>query len=179
MANTQKQETIKSYLDLIGSNQSFILVKFEKVTHGNLEQLRRDLKKSQARLKIVKNSLLEKAVNRLATAKNIFFRLKHDFFPLKNNTALVSFGSDWSGGLKAFYDFIQKEKNLGFKCAIIDNLAYNEESTTRLARLPNRYELIAKIIGSLNSPSSRLVATLKFNTNKLVYILKQKSKGVT
>jgi len=44
-----------------------------------------------------------------------------------------------------------------------------------MAELPSKEELLGKIIGSMKSPMSKFVYALKFNTNKLVYILKQKS----
>ena len=94
--------------------------------------------------------------------------MKKKFFPLKETSALLSLGSDWSKGLSAFYQFAKKEKTLGFKFGILDNEGYNESNLTHIAQLPGKDVIMAKIIGSMKSPTAKLVYSLKYNTQKFV-----------
>ncbi len=176
MVNIKKTETVNHYLEILKDSPHLVLVKFEKIPHLTLEGLRRDLKKTQAKMKVVKNTLLEKAVNHLIGTNRIFTELKKRFFPLRNNTAIITFTADWSAGLKTLYDFAKKETHLNFKCAIIDAQTYDDASLIKLAQLPSRNQLIAKIIGAFKSPGQRLIYDLKYQTNKFVYLLHQKAK---
>jgi len=177
MVSTQKQGSVHTYIEKLQKNTNFALVRFDKTTHQSLESLRKILKKELSSFEVVKNTLFEKAVNKLALQNKKLKELKKKFFPLKETSALLSLGSDWSKGLSAFYQFAQKEKTLGFKFGILDNEGYNESNLTHIAQLPGKDVIMAKIIGSMKSPTAKLVYSLKYNTQKFVYILNQKSKG--
>lgn len=177
MVSTQKQSAVESFVEKLQKNSNFALIKFDKTTHQSLETLRKALKKEQSTFLVIKNTLFEKAINKLALENKKIKELKKKFFPLKETTALLSLGADWSKGLNAFYQFVQKEKTLGFKFGILDNQGYDEIHLTQIAQLPGKDQLMAKIIGSMKNPTAKLVYALKYNTQKFVYILNQKSKG--
>ena len=65
MANTKKLSKLSGINDFLGQNTNFALVKFEKTTHIALESLRKQLKASESKMKVVKNSLFEKSINKL------------------------------------------------------------------------------------------------------------------
>lgn len=176
MPNQKKINQLKLISDTISKKPNFILIKFQKTTHQAFESLRKDLKKTKTNLKVIKNTLFEKAINFLSQ-KNIALRqIKKNFFPLKEPSALITFDNDWSQGLKSVFDFINKNKTVSFKFGIIDNSAYSSDDLERIANLPGKNELLGKIIFSAKSPSQRLIYGLKYNISRLVYILKEKSK---
>lgn len=177
MVSQDKKSQVDLLTNLLKEKTNFLLVKIDKTTHQSLEGLRKQLRKDGSSLQVIKNTLFQKAIN-LSNDKPLFKDLKKKFFPLREPSAIVTFDKDWSNGLKAIFDFIQKEKTLSFKMGLLDNILYSTDEMERIAKLPGRNELMAKIIGSLKSPMSKLVYSLKFNTNKFVYILNQKSKEV-
>lgn len=176
MVSTQKKSAVESFAEKLQKNSNFALIKFDKTTHKSLETLRRALKKDQSSFLVIKNTLFEKAINKLSLQNKNMKELKKKFFPLKETSALLSLGEDWNKGLNAFYQFIQKEKTLSFKFGILDNQGYDEIRLMQIAQLPGKDVLMAKIIGSMKSPTSKLVYALKYNAQKFVYILQQKSK---
>lgn len=178
MVTQVKKNQVDSITQLLEKNPNFLLVKIGNTTHLSLESLRKELKKTDAKIKVVKNTLLEKSVNKMALKNSAFKDLKKQFFPLKETSALVALGGRWSEGLKAFYLFSKKDSSLSFKMALLDKIIYNAEKSLEIAQLPSREELLGKIIGSMKSPMSHFVYALKFNTNKFVYILKEKAKEV-
>ncbi|KKP50353.1 MAG: 50S ribosomal protein L10 [Candidatus Roizmanbacteria bacterium GW2011_GWA2_33_33] len=177
MVNTSKKNQVDSIFQLIEKNPNLLLVKIGKTTHQSLETLRRELRKSDSKIKVIKNTLFEKAINKIALKDKLFTDFKKQFFPLKETTALVTLSNRWSDGLKALYLFSKKDSTLSFKLALLDKNIYDAEKSIQIAQLPSREELIGKIIGSMKSPMSKFVYALKYNTNKLVYILKQKSSN--
>lgn len=175
MVNQKKQIKLEALTELLDKNQNFVIIKYEKTAHTALEELRRNLKKTSSKLKVIKNSLLKKAVNQLSGKRKEFHELKKKFFPLKENSAVLSLTNDYTTGLSSFFKFAETNKTLAFKFGILDNKLYLSEEINHIAELPPREQIIAKIIESFKSPTSRLVYSMKFNINKLVYILKTKS----
>lgn len=171
MASLKKQNILESLSEFLKNNSNFTFIRFEKTTHSQLETLRKSLKKEGGTFKVVKNSLLEKAINRLTSEKKELKALKEKIMPLKNNTAIVSLGKDWSRNLKTFFDFSEKEKTLAFKVGILDDVIYMADEMTRIAKLPSKDQLYGQLIFSMKSPANKLVYAMKYNINKLVYVL--------
>ena len=178
MVNTFKKNQIDLIFQLLDKSPNFLLVKMGKTTHQSLESLRKDLRKTDSQVKVIKNTLFEKSINKIVLKKSVFKDLKKQFFPLKETSALVTLGDRWNEGLKTIYLFAKKDSTLSFKFSLLDNNIYDAEKTSIIAQLPSREELLGKIIGSMKNPMSKFVYALKFNTNKFVYILKAKSKEV-
>lgn len=176
MVSKQKKTTLESFVNKLQKNSNFVLVKFDKTTHQSLEALRKELKKQASTFSVIKNTLFEKAVNKLSVQNKTFKELKKKFFPLKETSALLSLGMDWNKGLSAFYQFIQKEKTLDFKFGLLDNQTYDTATLLTIAQLPGKDILMGKIVGSMKSPMSKFIYALKYNTSRLVYVLSQKSK---
>lgn len=174
MANPKKKALVSQLIDLIKNSPHFALVKFENTSHTALENLRRVLKNKSSAFRIVKKSLFEKSINKLAEKEKALKELQKKVFPLKENTALLTLGDDYMAGLKAFSDFAKNEKTLSFKFGFFDKHLYPSEEAQKISQLPTREQLIAQIVGSLKSSQAKLVYAMKFNVNKFVYILKQK-----
>lgn len=177
MINTVKKAQVDSIKKVLDENPNFMLIKIGKTTHQGLESLRKELRKNDSKVKVIKNTLFEKSVNKFAQKKPLFRDLKKSFFPLKETSALITLGNRWNEGLKTVFDYVKKDNSLSFKMALLDNTLYDADKTSKIAQLPSREELLGKIIGSMKSPMSKFVYSLKFNTNKFVYILQTKSKN--
>ncbi|MFH0979452.1 MAG: 50S ribosomal protein L10 [Candidatus Roizmanbacteria bacterium] len=178
MVSTQKKSQVEILSNILKDKSNFLLVKIDKTTHKNLESLRKELRKANSSFKVIKNSLFEKALNQVSDSRTLLKDLRKKFFPLRQPSALITLDENWDKGLKSFYEFIQKEKTLSFKLALLDNVLYNNEETEKIAKLPSKNDLVAKIIGSLKAPMNKFVYSLKYNTNKLVYILRSQLKEV-
>jgi large subunit ribosomal protein L10 len=179
MPNQKKLEKKEELQKLITDKKNFVLVKFESTPHKRLEDLRKILRKKTARFTVIKNTLFEKALEALIEVNQSLKSIKEKFLPLKQKSALITFDGDWVEGLSAFYQFAKEEKSLSFKFGFLDDVVYEPASLLRLSTLPSKQELLAKIIGSLKSPSSRLVYSLKFSPLRLVTLISRigKKKG--
>ena len=176
MVAQDKFALVQKIHDLLLKKPNFVLIKIGKTNHQTLEALRKELKKNQSVFKVIKNRLFAKAVNKMATDNQNFVDLRKTFLPLKETNALLLFEKEWSNGLRTFYQFSKKEASLSFQFGLLDDKSYIDKELLGIAQLPAKNQLIANLIGSFKSPSSRLVYSLKFNLTKLVYILKEKSK---
>jgi len=177
MASLKKIAQVQSIDQSLKQTKNFVLLKYSEVPTQLFDGLRKSLKKANSALSVVKNSLFEKAINILSSNDKLFKNLKKNFFPLKESTLIIYLGEDWSRSLKQFSDFSANKKNFTFKFGILDQIIYDSAQLTKIAQLPAKDQLIAKIIGGLTNPARRFTLATKFNINKFVYILKQKSQS--
>jgi len=176
MANPKKIERAKNLAKIITDKKNFSLVKFTHISHQKLEQLRKKLKEKQAKFTVIKNSLFEKAVESLISLNDKFFKIKEKFFPLRENSALLTFDGDWSEALSSFYKFAKEEKTLFFKFGFLDGVLYSDDQLIKISQLPSKTHLLAKIAGALKSPSFRLSYALKFSAFRLITVINKISK---
>ncbi len=174
MVNQKKKSQVDNLTNDLKSTVNVLIFKIDKTTHQNLESLRKEMRKVNAKVRVVKNSFLEKAVNKMSVEDKKYAELSKKFFPLTGTSALVLLDKTWDKSLKVFNDFLKKESTISYKLSLLDNSVYGGDETANIARLPSKEELLGKIIGSMKSPTSKFVYALKYNTNKFVYILKSK-----
>ena len=176
MVNEEKLALVQKIQDLLSKNRNFALIKIDKTNHQTLENLRKQLKKTQAVFRVIKNSLFQKSISKLASDSAPYAELKKSFFPLRYTSALILFEKEWGNGLVTFYQFSTKESSISFKFGLLDGHVYKSEELLKIAKLPPKNQLIANLIGSFKSPSSRLIYSMKFNLTKLIFVLKEKAK---
>lgn len=178
MASQEKQTQLEKVTSFLQESDSFTLLKFEKTTHTALEGLRKQLKKSNAKILVVKNTILQKAINKLSAGKDkAYLRdLQKQTRNLRENTAVIGFKGEWSEAMHAFFDFSKGDKSVTFKVGVLDKTAYNGADLNRIAQLPGKDQLVAKLLGSMKSPVAHMTNALKFNMQKFVYILTERSK---
>lgn len=176
MANQKNSTEVQALTELLKETPHFALIKFDKTTHKALEQLRKDLRVSGTKLRVVKNTLFEKTVDKLINEKKELNDLKAKVFPLKESTAIITLQGDYSEGLSAFFKFAKKEPTLSFKFGILDNTVYLGPELEKIAKLPGKDQLIAKLIGGLKSAPYQLTYNMKFSITKLTLTLKERAK---
>lgn len=176
MPSLKKQTLVNSLVNQLQDQPNFAVIKFDRTSHTSLEGLRKELKKANSKLKVIKNSLFGKALNKLAVGNKDLQTFNKQSVNIKESSGLVTFGTEWNSGLKAFHEFSKKDTTLSFKLGILEGQTYLQEDLNKIAKLPSKPELIAKVTGGMKSPMYSLVYGMKFNMQKLVYVLSAKSK---
>lgn len=178
MKNQKKLSQVSVVTDFLTKSNNFALIKFENTKHVALEALRKELRKSGSIIRVVKNTIFTKSINKLAAEKErgnlrSFQKMAKS---VKENTAVISFGNDWSMSMNAFAKIAKTDTSISLKLGYLDNVSYDAAAMEKLSNLPSKMELMAKIIGSMKSPSSRFVRAIKFPTEKFVMVLNAKVK---
>lgn len=171
MPNLKKTDIVSSLLNTIKENPNFVVFLFGKTSHKKLEDLRnkvREVEKS-AKVKVIKNSLFKVVASKLDKEK----LAGADFS--KGASALLTLPKDWSGVLSEFFKFAKADGTVEFKVGVIDDTIYGKNDLNKLAQLPSRDMLIAKILSSMKAPISKFTVAAKFNQMRLINILKNKS----
>ena len=168
MAKTkdQKQKIIETLAEKFREQKSTVFADFSGCDSKFLFKLRDELQKSNCFLKIVKKTLLKKTLENLGM-KNISEKIDQ----IKVQLALIFGFEEEIIPAKICYQSSQENENLKILGGIFDNEFVDKEKVIELAQLPSRNELLARLVGSLRSPISGFVNTLRNNIKGLIYAL--------
>jgi large subunit ribosomal protein L10 len=140
-----------------------VLTSFSKMNVEKMEALRNVLRKSNAELKVVKNTLLDIA------AKETAFSILADHF--KWPIAIVLGYKDPVEPTKALIDFAKKNPELEIKIGILDGKILNKSDLTSLAELPSREVLLGKLVSVMAAVPTSLVRVLNGVQRDFVQVL--------
>jgi len=166
----QKQEIINDLQKKLAKNKSVVLLGFDKVGSLALFDLRDKIKEAGAELKVVKKTLLEKALAK--KQEGIGQKIQE----IKSQLALVFGFEDELTPAKICYDFSKTQESLKILGSILEGGFAESAKMIELAQLPSRDELLAWLAGCLKAPINNFTYALKGNLNNLVYTLEQISK---
>lgn len=147
--NTERLEVIKHDLEDI---QAVWVVDYRGLTVKESEELRNSIREAGATMKVHKNTLV-----RLALKEMDMPSLDEI---LSGPSAFVFAAGDPIASAKALKDFAKKNENLVIKGGIMDGAFVDAEAVEKIAALPSREELIAKLLGSLQNPMVKTVRVL-------------------
>jgi large subunit ribosomal protein L10 len=159
----QKQDIIKDLQENIDKQKSMVFVDFTGLKAKDILELKKGLKETDSVLKVCKKTLLNLAL----TAKKIAVNVKD----LQGQIAVVFGFKDEIGPAKAIYQFTKENENLKILGGFIENEFQDTEYLTALAQLPSKQELLAKLVGSINSPVSKFANVLQGNIKGLLRVL--------
>ena len=162
----QKEQIVAELVEKLDNSSALVLADYQGLTHKQLEDLKKELKKLDATIVVTKNSLLK-----LSLGKSKNFADYKDNESLNRPTAALFVHADYTQPLKTLQKAI---KNFGLpkiKLGILDGLVLDEAGVLKIASLPNRETLLAQLVGTLNSPIQGLVLTLNAPISKLAMVL--------
>ena len=165
MAKTkeQKKEALKAVQDKLKDSKSVI---FSSDTGSNvktIQELRQELKQNDAEYLVVKKTLLRKAIKDMGETDQLD--------DLAGSVAVTLSYNDEVSGAKILNKYAKQSEVLNLGGGILENAFIMPEMVQRLATIPSREELLAKLVGSLNSPISGLVGVLAGTTRNFVGVL--------
>lgn len=160
-----QKETIVAKLKEKGEKaKALVFTNYQGLTHKQLEELKKAIKKVDAELVIAKNSLLNLALKDKSP--------KTSDQKLEGPTATVFVYSDIMEPLKELAKSIKQFNLPALKFGIQEGLVLTGDQLLKLATLPSKEVLLAQVVAGLQSPISGFVHALNWNIRKLVITLK-------
>lgn len=170
MTREEKSKVIEELTAQLAESSNFYLTDISGLNAGTTSALRRACYKANVRLAVVKNTLLEKAME--ASDKD-FGALPTT---LKGNTS-VMYSETGNAPAKVIKAFRKKSEKPFLKGAYIEEAVYiGDDQLDMLVDIKSREELIGEIIGLLQSPAKTVVSALQSSGGKLSGILKTLSQ---
>lgn len=166
----QKKELVKDIATSIKKAKSIAFIDTMGLEVKNVTQLRKDLKKEKADMKVLKKSLMKLAF------KDVKGETKIEYLETAGPKTAVFCYEDEVSPVKNIYLFSRKHKTLKLRAGILGDKQLDAKEILELATLPSKQELLASVVGSIAAPVSGFVGVLSANLRNLVYALSEISK---
>jgi len=170
MTREEKSQVIEELTAQLADNANIYLADISGLNAGSTSALRRACFKANVKLAVVKNTLLEKAME--ASDKEFGDLPK----TLKGNTS-VMYSETGNAPAKVIQAFRKKSEKPLLKGAFIEEAVYiGDDQLDMLVNIKSREELIGDIIGLLQSPAKNVISALQSSGGKLAGIIKTLSE---
>jgi large subunit ribosomal protein L10 len=142
--------------------QAIVLAEYRSLEVGEITQLRARARGSGVYLRVLKNTLAQRAV-----ADTPFAGLaQHMKGPL-----VYGISPDPVAAAKVLHEFAKGHEKLVVKAGALPNQVMSAKEVAALASLPSRAELLAQLVATLQAPIATLVRTLNEVPTQLVRAL--------
>lgn len=169
MRKEDKSTIISTIADTIKGYDNFYLTDISTLNSAKTSELRRECAKQEIKLMVVKNTLLQKALDAL---EGDYSELEP---ALKGNTAIM-----FSNTANAPAKLIAKYKKEGIpalKAAFVQESFYvGAENLNALENIKSKNELIGDVIMLLQSPAKNVISALQSGGNTIHGVLETLSK---
>ncbi len=154
-AKKAKQVVIDEIKEKIDNSSSIVAVDYLGLTVEEADKLRAELRKNDVIFTVYKNTLIKRAI----AGTDIEALGEGD--TLKGSTALAFSGSDMTAAARVLSKAIKDYKKMAFKGGVVEGVVYDKNQIEEFASIPSREVLIARFMGSIQSPMTKLALTLK------------------
>ncbi len=170
MTREEKGQIIEQMAELLGENSNFYLADTSAMSVAEINDFRRQLFEKGLSIKVVKNTLMEKAMEQ---HEGKFDEIKS---VLAGTTAIV-FSETANLPAKVLKDFRKKAEKPLLKAAFIDTSVFiGDDKLEELSKLKSKEELIGEIIGLLQSPAKNVISALSSSGGTIAGLLKTLSE---
>ncbi len=151
-AKQQKQAVIDEIKAKLDGAEAAVLVDYMGITVAQADELRKTLREADIDYTVYKNTLMKRAI------AGTEFEPLGDAMKGPSAIAISKTDATAPGRLlkKAMKDFNKME----FKAGVVEGTYYDKDGIEQIASIPSREELLAKFMGSIQSPVSKFVRTL-------------------
>jgi large subunit ribosomal protein L10 len=149
-----KKQVVSEITEKIKNAQSIIAVHYSGLTVEEVTKLRAQCREAGVDYCVLKNTLVRRALDDMDI---------HGWDDVLEGPTAYAFGTkDAVAPAKIICDFIDKAKNdhMSVKIGLMGTEVMDVNAVKALASLPSREELLARLVGSLNSSIAKLVYVL-------------------
>ena len=149
----QKKETVKQVREKFEASQAFFITHNLGLRADEMTALRRDVRKNGGELKIIKNTLVKRAIEKFEYHKDI----DND---LEGPVAIAFSYGDPVGIAKSILKYVDDRNKFEVKSGIMGLSKLTSQQIGALAKLPSREELIARLVRTVAAPLQNFMNVL-------------------
>ena len=164
MKRSEKEHIISGIKEKAERAKGMFFADFTGITVEQINELRREFRKSDIGYEVVKNTLARKALEGIEGYDKVLDTLERP-------TAIAFAFGDPVAPAKIMKKFREKHNKLDVKICVVERQVFDSKELDRLAKLPSRPEMIAGILGSINAPIAGLAGAVGAVMRDLVNII--------
>jgi len=165
----KKQEIVKELAEKLGRQKAAVFADFSGLKVKDLTDLKNRLRQKGAEFKVAKKTLMNLALKQKG--------IDADTKAMAGEIAMAMGYDDEVSAAKELREFSKTNQNLKILGGLLENKLIDAAQVLSLAQLPSKPELLARLAGSLASPSRNFVGVLQGNLRGLVQVLSQIQKS--
>ena len=146
-----KKAQVASLIETLNAATTGVLVDYRGLSVEEDTKLRNDLRAAGVKYFVVKNTLLRLAAKETGL---------DDLDEILHGPTALAVSDDAVAPAKVLADFAKDNEKFEIKSGFMDGKVLSTDEISKLAKTPSKEVLIAKIMGSLNSPISGLARLL-------------------
>ena len=159
----EKVAMIAALKETMKNAKGAVLTDYRGIKVAQDTKLRRKMREAGVQYSVIKNNMASIA------AKEAGIEGLDDY--LKGPLAMVSSDKDPVAAAKLISEFIKENRIMEIKGGLVEGKVIDAEGVKALANLPSREVLLARLLGSMQSPITGFVTVLQGNIRNLVYAL--------
>jgi large subunit ribosomal protein L10 len=163
----EKKYLVEEVVNYLSRSDYLYVVSFDRLSVGNVAQLRKALKRDDAEYHVVKNSVLQAAIREVNLQG-----IPEDVF--NGTTAIVFGGINPSGVAKVLDSFIcdpEQEGKISIKRGWLSGRTLSSKDVTALSKLPSLGELQAQFLSLLQTPMRQFLMVCNGVSQSFVRLL--------
>ena len=149
----EKVAKVAEIQELLSNSKCTILVDFCGLTVAQDTELRKQLREAGVVYKVYKNTLVKRAI------------AGTEFEPmaevLEGPNAIAICKEDATAPARVLANFAKTADALELKCGVVEGTYYDATGIAAIANIPSRDELLAKFLGSIQSPITNFARVIK------------------
>jgi large subunit ribosomal protein L10 len=169
MNRNEKTDVISEVKEMMEKSSAIFLTDYSGINVEDISELRNQFRNEGVKYKVYKNTLFKKA---LAESNKYEKLVDH----LVGMTGFAFADENPIAPAKIIKKYFDKHEKLSLKACYIEDEYFDGDRLAELASLPSKNDLIASIIGSINSPASGIVGAIAAVTRDLVSVIDEISK---
>jgi large subunit ribosomal protein L10 len=169
MERTQKEQIVAEVVEIASRARGMFFTDFSGLTVEQATELRREFRKSGVSYKVVKNTLIRKALERIGGYDTVFDRLV-------GPTGVAFAFDDPVTPAKIIQKFTDKHKKLSLKVCVLEHAVYDGTRLKEIASIPSRGEMMSAILGSLQVPMAGVPNSIHAVLRELVSVIDEVGK---
>jgi large subunit ribosomal protein L10 len=155
----EKKAVVAEVSEQVSSAQAIVVAEYRGLPVGDMTKLRAEARKSGVYLRVLKNTLVRRAVDGTP-----FAGLADQMVgPL-----VFGISADPVSAAKVLNDFAKANDKFVIKAGALPNQVMDANGIKALASLPSREELLSKLLGTMQAPVAQFVRTLNEVPTKFV-----------
>ena len=148
-----KQPIVNEIKELLTDAQSAVLVSYRGISVEEDTAMRKELREAGVEYKVYKNTMI-----RFAVKDTEFEPLSAD---LTGPTAIAVSKTDATAPARILAKYAKNIEVFSLKSAVVEGTFYDKDGVQVIASIPSRDELLAKFLGSIQSPITNFARVIK------------------
>ena len=154
----RKETLVNEVSEELKKSASSIIVEYRGLTVAKMSELRRELRKQNATLKVYKNSIVSRAANLAG-----YSELEEE---LTGPNAIVFSETDSTSAAKLLTKFAKRNDELVVKGGIVEGKYVDSKEMKIVATLPNKEGMLSMLLSCLQAPIRNFACAVKAVADK-------------